>query len=79
MEYQSTEPTAPRAGTKQAKLVAMLFRKSGVMVAKASKALEWQRHTTRAALTGLKKRGYKVKHRDRKGSDSVYIIAGDDQ
>ena len=72
---QITEIKAPRAGTKQAKLVAMLSRKSGVTLTKASEALAWQAHTTRATITGLKKRGYKINRKDRDGKDSIYLIA----
>lgn len=74
METQTTDIIAPRAGSKQAKLVGMLSRKSGVTVPKASEALGWQTHTTRAILTGLKKRGYVIERQDRDGKDSVYYI-----
>ena len=69
-----SEITSPREGTKQAKLVALLSRKSGVTLAKASETLGWQKHTTSAAITGLRKRGYVVQRNERKNSDSVYII-----
>jgi len=75
MEIQSTDITPPRTGTKQFRLVAMLSRKSGVTIAKASEVLEWQPHTTRSALTGLRKRGYQIKRRDSKGKASVYVIS----
>jgi len=74
-QTQIIEIKAPRAGTKQAKLIAMLSRKSGVTLAKASEALAWQAHTTRATITGLKKRGYKIDRKDRNGKDSIYLIA----
>ena len=74
MDTQTVKINAPRKGTKQAKLVGMLSRKSGVTLSKASKALGWQTHTTRATLTGLKKRGYIIERKDRDGKDSVYNI-----
>ena len=64
----------PRDGTKQSKLVAMLSRKSGVTLPSASKALGWQPHTTSAAMTGLRKRGYIIERRAREGKDSLYMI-----
>ena len=79
METQSTDITPPRAGTKQIRLVAMLSRKSGVTITKASEALEWQHHTIRAALTGLRKRGYQIKRQDREGKASVYVISDEDK
>lgn len=68
---------APREGTKQAKLIAMLSRKSGVTLVKASEALGWQTHTTSATLTGLRKRGYSIERQDRGDKPSVYVIAPD--
>jgi len=79
MSTLSTDIKAPRAGTKQAKLVAMLSRKSGVTLAKASEALGWQKHTTSATITGLKKRGYLVKREDREGKDAIYRIISSDE
>ena len=64
----------PRAGSKLDKLVRMLSRKSGVTIAKASKSFGWQPHTTRATLTGLKKRGYLIDRKDRVGKESIYTI-----
>ena len=74
MKTQSTEITAPRSGTKQAKLVGMLTRKSGVTLIKASQALGWQKHTTSAAMTSLKKRGYQIKREARDGKAAIYHI-----
>ena len=53
--------TAPRqAGTKTATLVAMLIRTEGATLDQLVSATGWQPHTTRAALTRLKARGYVV-------------------
>lgn len=70
----NSEIIPPREGTKQAKLVALLSRRSGVTLAKASVTLGWQKHTTSAAMTGLRKRGYVIQRNERKNSDSVYFI-----
>ena len=71
--------TAPRKGSKQARLVAMLSRKSGVTLAKASETLGWQPHTTSATITGLRKRGYAVERQGREGKESVYCILADSE
>ena len=79
MDNQNIDIKAPRKGSKQAKLVGMLSRKSGVTIAKASEDLGWQKHTTSAAITGLRKRGYKIERAPRDGKDSIYrIIKSDD-
>ena len=46
--------------TKKEELIQMLTRKSGADVATISDKLGWQTHTTRAALTGLRKADYEV-------------------
>lgn len=64
----------PREGTKQAKLVSLLSRKSGVTLEKAAEALGWQKHTTSATMTGLRKRGYVIDREPRDGKPSLYRI-----
>lgn len=49
-----------RAGTKQALLVEMLERQEGASIQQIVDATGWLPHTTRAALTGLKKRGFEI-------------------
>jgi hypothetical protein len=46
--------------TKKAKMIAMLSRKSGADVPNLSSTLGWLPHTTRAALSGLRKAGYEI-------------------
>jgi len=69
-----SEIKTPRAGSKLDKFVGLLSRKTGTTISKASEALGWQPHTTRASLTGLKKRGYVIERKDRVGKDSLYMI-----
>ena len=46
--------------TKKQQLIQMLTRKSGADVVTISVKFSWQTHTTRAALSGLRKAGYEV-------------------
>ena len=57
---------APRTGTKQARLVSMLSARRGVTIEKVCEAMGWQPHTTRASLTGLRRRGYQIERSDHK-------------
>ena len=50
--------TKPKA--KKAQLIQLLARKTGADVATISNKLGWQSHTTRAALTGLRKAGFEI-------------------
>jgi hypothetical protein len=50
----------PREGTKMARLVGLLQRAGGATLAELIAATDWLPHTTRAALSGLRKRGYVV-------------------
>ena len=51
-----------RQVTKKVQLIKLLGRKSGADIAALSDKLGWQQHTTRAALSGLRKAGYEVTH-----------------
>ena len=53
-----TKSSKPKS--KKAQLIQSLTRKAGVDVGTISDRLGWQTHTTRAALTGLRKAGYEV-------------------
>jgi predicted ArsR family transcriptional regulator len=46
--------------TKKAQLIKLLSTKSGTDVPSISEKLGWLPHTTRAALTGLRRAGYEV-------------------
>jgi hypothetical protein len=66
---------APREGSKLARVIDLLQRSDGASILKLTEATGWLPHTTRAALTGLRKRGYGV-IRERIGAgDSVYRIS----
>jgi hypothetical protein len=65
----------PRAGSKQALIIKMLSRKSGATLDALVEATGWLPHTTRAALTGLRKRDYAVLLERQDGRPSLYRIA----
>ena len=66
---------APRTGSKQALLVSMLASVDGASIEELVAATGWLAHTTRAALTGLRKRGYRIERNRREGQrTSVYRI-----
>lgn len=71
-----TGPAQPRAGTKKARLLAMLSSESDATVERLSAELGWQAHTTRAALTGLRKAGFNVERVTTGGGPAIYRIAG---
>jgi len=66
---------APRDGSKLAQVIELLRRADGATIVDLTQAAGWLPHTTRAALTGLRKRGYAV-IRERIGAgDTVYRIS----
>ena len=68
-------PMSPRGGTKIAQVIELLQRCDGATLAELVAATGWLPHTTRAALTGLRKRGYAVGiDRADKARGSVYRI-----
>ena len=79
----STELSAPVAAamtipriTKKSQLIALLSTPAGVDIAALSAALGWKSHTTRAALTGLRKAGFRIEALKlvEKGAVSTYRI-----
>jgi hypothetical protein len=82
------EPGAPREGTKQDAVLAMLRRPEGATIAQIAEATSWAQHTVRGFFAGLKKRqGIEVQVLERvrlvgpnrkgaKRSYSVYRVAG---
>jgi hypothetical protein len=69
-------PAATRVGTKQAIVIAMLSGEQGATLNALTGATGWLPHTMRAALTGLRKRGYTVERASEKGQPSIYRIVG---
>ena len=68
---------APRANSKQALIVEMLSKEAGATIGALTDATGWLPHTTRAALTGLRKRGFPIERVQKCGSaaGSLYRIA----
>jgi hypothetical protein len=50
------KPTAPRDGSKQAQLIAMLRRTKGASIGEIAEAFSWQPHTVRGAIAGALKK-----------------------
>ena len=76
-----TQPTAsqvndldpPRAHSKAERVLQMLQREAGATLAQVMEATGWQEHSVRAAITGLRKRGYQIVRR-RDGKTSTWTI-----
>ncbi len=71
---QPNAGTGSRA-TKKDQLIKLLGAKAGVDIKSLSERFGWQQHTTRAAITGLRKAGYEVTaDKPTKGGLSKYRI-----
>jgi hypothetical protein len=69
---------AARRTTKTDRLVRLLKASAGREIATVSHELGWQPHTTRAALTRLRRAGYAIEKLPRKkNGGSRYRIAGE--
>jgi hypothetical protein len=69
--------TSPRPATKKARLIARLQNPRGVDVATLSAEFGWQPHSTRAALTGLRKEGHTIERLPSEpGQPACYRITG---
>lgn len=69
---------ATRPTSKLGQLQAMLQRPEGATIAQLSKALDWQAHSVRGAMSGSlkKKQGLKITASKEEGADRIYRIAG---
>ena len=72
--HSLTKPaSAQRDGTKSAAVIALLSRADGATLNEMIAATGWLPHTTRAALTGLKKKGHVIV-RGKRGAVTCYRI-----
>ena len=68
----------PRSGSKLAIVLGLLEAPEGASLTRLIEVTGWLPHTTRAALTGLRKRGFAVSREKADGADgaeSVYRVA----
>lgn len=73
-EHRAPSPSAPvhssagpRPGSKQALVIGMLSIGKGATIADLAQATGWLPHTTRAVLTGLRKKGFVIERLQREG------------
>ena len=72
-----SERSTPRQGSKLSIVIDLLARKKGAGIEELASATGWLPHTTRAALTGLRKRGYAIeRERSEKGGSVYRIVTG---
>jgi hypothetical protein len=72
-----SERGAPRHGSKLSIVIDLLGRKNGAGLEELTAAAGWLPHTTRAALTGLHRRGYAIyRERSEKGGSVYRIVMG---
>lgn len=73
MTKQTEAKTQPKHETKIGRVIALLGRKQGATLEEMVNATGWQPHTTRAALTALKKKGHAIE-RDKRDDVTCYRI-----
>lgn len=72
---QLVQVATPRGGSKLALVIELLERADGATIVDLTRATGWLPHTTRAALTGLRKRGYTMIRERVSAGNSVYRIS----
>jgi DNA-binding IclR family transcriptional regulator len=68
------QPPVGRPGTKQALLVELLGQSDGATVAEIQEVTGWQPHSVRAAITGLRRRGFAVIRACRSDGTQAYRV-----
>ena len=72
-DNRATTPSKP--ASKASLVLELLHRPDGVTIPQLTEATGWLPHTTRAALTGLKKKGHAVTSTKAAGENRVYRVA----
>jgi DNA-binding IclR family transcriptional regulator len=67
----------PRSGSKLARVIALLSKDAGASLKTLAEATGWLPHTTRAALTGLRKRGFEIGRVKDDRLGAVYRLASE--
>ena len=70
----ATTPDASKPPTKIATVIKLLRRGNGATLDQLIDATGWQKHTVRAALTGLKKKGHDIERTKEKGVSRYVIV-----
>ena len=66
----------PAKSTKTSTILRLLRRSSGASIDQLQKVTDWQPHSVRAALTGLRKKGHDVERAKNAKGITVYRVAG---
>jgi hypothetical protein len=69
-----SERSTPRQGSKLLTVIDLLGRKKGAGIEELMAATGWLPHTTRAALTRLRRRGYAIEREGSEKGGSIYRI-----
>lgn len=72
-ETSAHTPSAAKALPKSVAVVGLLQREQGATLTELVKATGWQPHTTRAMLTGLRKKGHAIQ-RGKRGDVTCYQL-----
>ncbi len=76
LHKQVAPPSPARAGSKIALVVTLLERSEGATLNEMVEATGWLPHTTRAALTGLRKKGRSIEKSKRDDATCFRVAAG---
>ena len=66
-----------KAATKSAAVLTLLIREQGATLAEMVEATGWQPHTTRAMLTGLRKKGHAIERGKRDDVTCYHLPVAD--
>jgi hypothetical protein len=78
-ENSTPNARAPRSTSKLGRVLEMLTADAGTTIGDLTAATGWLEHTTRAALTGLRRRGYELSltRKERDGASVYRIVASE--
>lgn len=65
----------PVKSTKTATILKLLRRPNGATIEQLQKFTAWQRHSVRAAITGLRKKGHEIQREKNAKGLTTYCVA----
>ena len=77
VETTGALPISIKGPTKAAAVLTLLQRDKGATLSELVEATGWQPHTTRAMLTGLRKKGHAIERRKRDDLTCYHLPLGD--
>lgn len=74
VESENMPAASPGTGFKQARLIALLSQEAGVSMDELTETFGWLPHSTRAVISGLRKKGHSIENSRQDGMSRYRLV-----